>query len=51
MSHRVLILTGGKIPYHDYSRSAEIIAAALQAQQHSVTATHQAEAASKPLIV
>lgn len=46
MPHRVLILTGGKIPYHDYSRSAEILAASLKSQQQSVTATHQAEAVS-----
>lgn len=46
MSHRVLILTGGKIPHHDYSRSAEVLAGALKASQVSVTTTPQPNAVS-----
>lgn len=46
MAHNVLLITGGQIAYHDYAKSAEVLAAALKAQGINVTATHDPAAAT-----
>ncbi len=46
MRHNILVITGGQIAYHNYPKSAEVLAAAIKAQNITVTATHDAAAVS-----
>lgn len=45
MTHNILIITGGQIPYHKYPESAKVLAEALRSTGMTVTTTQDAIAA------